>query len=157
MVLSDSDGKDDRNGRKDPDNRRTKPISIRDAVGEGESVRESGSRPRSDEPRPPIPVRERKRKLLHSAASTAAEASAEIRTFSDGDVDWRVQVTGRGRSGAPPDAGVPLVHLTFTAKGEAGEARELLVAGEGVASLQEEELKALLNRSRPVRPDAGTT
>lgn len=78
-------------------------------------------------------------------AARGAEEDEEVEW-----VEWVVRVVGAGRSGTPPDLGVPLIHLTFSMSSESKPSRELLCPGRGIESLHDEELRALLARSREI-------
>jgi hypothetical protein len=119
------------------DDRPRKPMSVRDVVGgRKRSVRDGGAP--SSAP-------------AESAPPPSTDASAVVsRSFSDGESEWTVRIAGAGRSGTVPDRGVPLMHLTFTKGPESDPARELLCAGRGLEDLADEELRTLLERSRPV-------
>jgi hypothetical protein len=119
------------------DERPRKPMSVRDVVGgRKRSVRDGGAPSGAS---------------AESVPPSSTDASAAVsRSFSDGESVWTVRIAGAGRSGTAPDCGVHLMHLTFTKGSESDPARELLCAGHGLEDIPDEELRTLLERSRPV-------
>jgi hypothetical protein len=138
-----------------------------DSPGESPvSPREGQGPPEAPRPRPSLPTPVRV--LMQAggdgpeapAAATAAETeeppASPVRTLRAEDQVWKVRSVGSVRSGTGPDAGAPLLLLTF-AREEAPEVpvRERLGVGVSLDDLSDDDLLECLERSRPVRAPSG--
>lgn len=142
----------------DDDDRQRKPISVRDGV-----LGKKASLPPAAPSGDASPQRIRPRRMggamdaVGAAEESGRGSAATARTFKDGETEWIVRLAGAGRSGTAPDPGVPLMHLTFSHASDPEPVRDLLVAGRGIESLYEEELRGLLARSRLLPKKGGSS
>ena len=76
------------------------------------------------------------------------------RTVRGGEEEWVVREGGRTASGRGPDPRAQLLLLLFARGAEPDQPiRELLICGERLDELTDEDLIALLGRARPYRTD----
>lgn len=97
----------------------------------------------------PTPVRA----AMGVAREEGPPADAPSRTLEVGGEAgerWIVRVEGRAVTGLPPDAGAPLLFLTFAPESDADHpTRQALAVGRALEAYSDAELEALLQDSRP--------
>lgn len=141
------------------DGDRKRPPSVKEVLGAPRPVSSSASSPsEAGKAREegegdgrggrPTPVREM---MGPEAVGEAARIELPRRTFEREGEAWAVTMVGTTVTGAPRDPGAPLMHLHFSRAETPDEPlRELLCVGRGLDRLFEEELRELLERSRPL-------
>jgi hypothetical protein len=76
----------------------------------------------------------------------------QIRTFTGAERQWVAKTAGRALTGANPDGGAPLLHLTFhRAEEQDRPVREIFVVGTTLEDFGDHDLVDLLDRARAYR------
>lgn len=148
-----------------------RPRSVRDAPGPAasrpgtrrparslRSAREgapASGRGKGDDEKRPVPVRA----AMGVSREDAPPLEAPTRTVRLGEGEgevWVVRVEGRTTTGQPPDAGAPLLFLSFaTEEDPEHPVREAMAVGRSLEALSEAQLEALLAGARPVPSSHG--
>lgn len=118
--------------------------------GRGRGGRKRGGRrdhsSRRDDRARPTPVRE------SLGSSDGGDRAPQIRTFTGGEREWVARTAGRALAGPGANRGAPLLHLTFhRAEEEALPVREIMVVGETLEHLSDDDLADLLGQARAYR------
>lgn len=146
---------------------RGKPLSIRDVApsspararprepdpeDEAESPTEEERRETGEDAKRPTPVR-----VAMDAPPPGDSRPTEAlpaRTFLFGEEAWIARITGRTVSGTRPDAGAPLMELSFYRAEEPDDPRRrVLTVEKDLDRFYDEDLGELLARARPARGD----
>ena len=100
-------------------------------------------------PTPPKSVRE----VMESARAAAPTPPPDGRAFEDAEGKaWLARASGTSQTGAPSDAGAPIVLLRFyQAEDPQSPVREIFVVARTIGDLYEEELLQLLAEAGPAR------
>ena len=128
-----------------------KPISIRDAVGAPDRPTRKPTSDLSPNVGEPMRIPTPARAEMATDGGPIERREASSRLFRDGETEWQARISGTFRTGRPPDTGATLMHLVFEKQGAPEGSLELFTVATNLEELHEDDLKELLQRSRPLR------